>query len=291
MEETHRTGLATSRRSKSFDSGVLWWPRWPPVVPDDRRRTLEVGGREGGEWGSWIGIGETRKAAHQGKGGEQRRQPNPDGWRRPGARETYGVVGQWRWRTAPVAQTWTRGEGAKGGRDDGRRLFWKIGLVARTERGKRGPVWAHPRGGRRRREEGGWHCDRQRGAAGSGPRPSGAGGVVVAEHGRAAGHMWRGAAQLTSRAGWVGGPVSATGCGRERGEWGSGGADLLARPAQCQAARFKLSLKLVQSYSNGSKGIRIPSNFRWFKRYLPMPPKSLNKIWLERVWDAKQLCL
>jgi hypothetical protein len=32
---THRTGLATSRRRKSFGSTVLR-QRWPPVVPDDR---------------------------------------------------------------------------------------------------------------------------------------------------------------------------------------------------------------------------------------------------------------
>jgi hypothetical protein len=38
-------------------------------------------------------------------------------------------------------------------------------------------------------------------------------------------------------------------------------ADRWARAAQCRAARFKLDLKPVQNYSNGSNEIRIPPNF------------------------------
>jgi hypothetical protein len=63
--------------------------------------------------------------------------------------------------------------------------------------------------------------------------------------------------------------------------WGAGGreeseaarrrgADLRARPTQCRAAWFKLGLKLVQSYSNGSIEFWIPQNFGWFKRYFPV---------------------
>jgi hypothetical protein len=59
--------------------------------------------------------------------------------------------------------------------------------------------------------------------------------------------------------------------GREESEaaWRRG-ADLRARPAQCRAARFKLGLKSVQSYSNGSIKFWIPQNFGWFKRYFPV---------------------
>jgi hypothetical protein len=39
-------------------------------------------------------------------------------------------------------------------------------------------------------------------------------------------------------------------------------------------ARFKVGFKPIQKYSNGSKEIRIPPNFGWFKRYLP----SLQKF-------------
>jgi hypothetical protein len=39
------------------------------------------------------------------------------------------------------------------------------------------------------------------------------------------------------------------------------GANMRVRPAQCRVARFKLGLKPVQNYSNGSNEIRIPLNF------------------------------
>jgi hypothetical protein len=57
--------------------------------------------------------------------------------------------------------------------------------------------------------------------------------------------------------------VSAAGKGgREESEaaWWRG-ADLWARLAQYRAVRFKLGLKPVQNYSNGSNEIRIPPNF------------------------------
>jgi hypothetical protein len=63
-----------------------------------------------------------------------------------------------------------------------------------------------------------WHGGWQRGVAGSGPRPSGVGGTVVVEQGRAAGRGRLGTAQLTSGTGRVRGPVSVAGCERERGE-------------------------------------------------------------------------
>jgi hypothetical protein len=55
-----------------------------------------------------------------------------------------------------------------------------------------------------------------------------------------------------------------------------------AWPAQCRVAWFKLALKPVQNYPNGSNEIRIPPNFGLFKRYLPLLQK-FDKIWLERV--------
>jgi hypothetical protein len=79
MEETHWTGLATSRRRKRFGSAVLRRHWWPLVVPGDRRRTLRVRGREGGGRGLWIGRGGARKVVHRGKGGGRRRRPNFDG--------------------------------------------------------------------------------------------------------------------------------------------------------------------------------------------------------------------
>jgi hypothetical protein len=50
--------------------------------------------------------------------------------------------------------------------------------------------------------------------------------------------------------------------GRERsGAARRQGADMRAWPAQCQVAWFKLALKPVQNYPNGSNEIRIPPNF------------------------------
>jgi hypothetical protein len=50
--------------------------------------------------------------------------------------------------------------------------------------------------------------------------------------------------------------------GRERsGAARRQGADMRAWPAQCRVAWFKLALKPVQNYPNGSNEIRIPPNF------------------------------
>jgi hypothetical protein len=102
-EGPHRTGLVTSRWRKSFGSAVLRRQRWPPVVPDDWRRTLQVERGERGEWGPWIGRGEARRAAHRGKGGERQRWPNPDGRWGPGAWERCRNVGSGRRSSALVA--------------------------------------------------------------------------------------------------------------------------------------------------------------------------------------------
>jgi hypothetical protein len=42
--------VATSRWRRSIGSAVLRWQRWPPVVPDDWRCTLQVRGRERERW-------------------------------------------------------------------------------------------------------------------------------------------------------------------------------------------------------------------------------------------------
>jgi hypothetical protein len=94
--------------------------------------------------------------AHQGRGGEGRRRPNPDGSRGPDARERYGNVVSGRQRSAPVARAWIRGErGGKGAQVGGRHLFLKAARW-REQRGKRGAsVWTRPRGGGRWRRGGG----------------------------------------------------------------------------------------------------------------------------------------
>jgi hypothetical protein len=80
---------------------------------------------------------------------------------------------------ALVVWALTRGEGEKRGRDDNRRLFskqtarWRGPREGKKE-GRRGPV--------RVREEAGDGGEGDPGTAvGSGPRPSGAGSVVVTE--------------------------------------------------------------------------------------------------------------
>jgi hypothetical protein len=62
-----------------FGSAVLRRQGWPPVVPNDRRRTLQVGGIDRGDRGLWIWRGGARRAAHRGKRGERGHRPNPDG--------------------------------------------------------------------------------------------------------------------------------------------------------------------------------------------------------------------
>jgi hypothetical protein len=57
--------------------------------------------------------------------------------------------------------------------------------------------------------------------------------------------------------------------GRRVGQRGDG--ELTGGPGPHSVrARFKLGFKPIQKYSNGSNEIRIPPNFGWFKRYLPM---------------------
>jgi hypothetical protein len=59
MEGAHRTEVEMLRRRRSFGLAVLLRQWWPPVVPDDRQRTLQVEGRER-EVSEGRGLGEER---------------------------------------------------------------------------------------------------------------------------------------------------------------------------------------------------------------------------------------
>jgi hypothetical protein len=61
---------------------------------------------------------------------------------------------------------------------------------------------------------------------------------------------------------------------RERRARQRGDGALTGGPGPHSAgARFKLSIKPIQKYSNSSNEIGIPPNFGWFKSYLPVLQK------------------
>jgi hypothetical protein len=108
--------------------------------------------------------------------------------------------------------------------------------------------------------------------ASNGPRPLGPGGGAVMRTGEST----RGAGDAALHDGHAGpGGVEAwwqrPGYARDRrvGQRGDGALTGGPRPHSGRA-RFKHGFKVIQKYSNGSNEIRIPPNFGWFRRYLPV---------------------
>jgi hypothetical protein len=107
--------------------------------------------------------------------------------------------------------------------------------------------------------------------------------ALLHKQGRAAARGRHGAARLTCGAGWRRGPVAGPGYAREIRARQHGAGALTGGPRPHSAeARFKLSFKPIQKYSNGSNEIRIPPNFGLFKRYL----LALQKFQIKRGWKA-----
>jgi hypothetical protein len=215
MEGAHRTEVETLRRRRSFGLAVLQRQWWPPVVPDDRRRTLQVEGRER-EVSEGRGLGEERLG---GRHTEEREEsggagqiPTDDG---------APVLGRATGTSARGGSAWLRWLG-RGREENGAKRGTKTAIVlflrrlggAGKRKRERGPYRCVRMEDGEGGEGGPWRGGGQLGAVGNSPWPSGMGdagdGLSVTD-GQDRGETRPGGSDRGARE-------------KERERWGGGGA-------------------------------------------------------------------